>query len=106
MLMNPIYSTNPEIKTLSEQGVKEVVLLGQNVNGYHDASVESLELFPETSYKAAQGFANLFQSRSRARPGARFSDLLSSVAAVDPDMRVRFTSPHPKDFPDEVRTLT
>jgi MiaB/RimO family radical SAM methylthiotransferase len=32
----------------------------------------------------------------------RFGELLDLVADVDPEMRVRFTSPHPKDFPDEV----
>ena len=35
--------------------------------------------------------------------GVRFSELLSLVAAIDPDnMRIRFQSPHPKDFPNEV----
>ena len=32
----------------------------------------------------------------------QFAALLDRVASVDPEMRVRFTSPHPKDFPDEV----
>lgn len=37
------------------------------------------------------------------RGGAvRFAELLDSVAGVDPEMRVSFTSPHPKDFSDEV----
>ena len=36
--------------------------------------------------------------------GVRFAELLSLVAAVDPDnMRIRFQSPHPKDFPPEVK---
>ena len=37
--------------------------------------------------------------------GVRFADLLDRVSLVDPEMRIRFISPHPKDFPDEVRNL-
>ena len=37
--------------------------------------------------------------------GKRFAELLEAVSAVDPEMRIRFTSPHPKDFPDEVRSI-
>lgn len=91
-----------EVKALSDQGIKEVVLLGQNVNGYHDVSAESVLEYPETSYQAAKGFNNLFQGKVRNTPGARFSDLLIAVAAINPEMRIRFTSPHPKDFPDDV----
>jgi len=35
--------------------------------------------------------------------GLRFADLLDQVSLVDPEMRIRFISPHPKDFPDEVK---
>lgn len=31
-----------------------------------------------------------------------FAELLGAVADVDPEMRIRFTSPHPKDFSDDV----
>lgn len=34
--------------------------------------------------------------------GLRFSDLLDQLATEFPEMRFRFTSPHPKDFPDEL----
>ena len=80
-----------------------MVLLGQNVNGYHDASNETAELFPENNqYNATPGFENIFQGRQKSKPGARFADLLEQVADINPEMRVRFTSPHPKDFPTEV----
>ena len=36
------------------------------------------------------------------RAGRGFAELLDAVAAVDPELRVRFTSPHPKDFSDNV----
>ena len=35
-----------EVADLSKQGVKEVVLLGQNVNSYHDTSTEAKEKYP------------------------------------------------------------
>jgi tRNA A37 methylthiotransferase MiaB len=34
--------------------------------------------------------------------GARFADLLERMSSLAPEMRIRFTSPHPKDFPDPV----
>lgn len=98
----PMDSILKEIASLSDRGVKEVVLLGQNVNGYHDTSDESAAVFPPSVYKATPGFSNLYRSKKRDLPGARFPDLLRAVAAINPEMRVRFTSPHPKDFPEEV----
>lgn len=49
------------------------------------------------------GLAQGFKQRCRLPSGGLgFADLLHQVAQVDPEMRVRFTSPHPKDFPNEV----
>ena len=108
----PFQSIVQEISALASSGpglgqmqVREVTLLGQNVNGYHDTSAESAAMFPSSVYKPTAGFDNLFKSRRRDLPGARFPDLLRAVADIDPEMRVRFTSPHPKDFPDEVLDL-
>ena len=132
-----------EVRLLSEQGVKEVTLLGQNVNSYaysdevagggetdflsmlsagnddgktREEDVvdpESVATPPGMSAEVAAaggtpfvGYAEGFSSRYRAdkrREGSvQFAALLDRVAAIDPEMRVRFTSPHPKDFPDEV----
>lgn len=108
-----------EVAQLAEQGVREVVLLGQNVNGYHDISIQasvdtslstvlgsnsSSSVNPNSTskYQSSPGFKNLFHSRVKDQAGVRFADLLRDVAAVDPEIRVRFTSPHPKDFPPDV----
>jgi tRNA A37 methylthiotransferase MiaB len=40
--------------------------------------------------------------KPRRDGAASFAQLLDAVAAVDPEMRIRFTSPHPKDFADDV----
>jgi tRNA-2-methylthio-N6-dimethylallyladenosine synthase len=65
-----------EIKALTNQGVLEVMLLGQNVNSY---GVE---------------FGDKFA----------FGKLLRACGQIDGLERVRFISPHPKDFTDDVIT--
>jgi tRNA A37 methylthiotransferase MiaB len=101
-----INSIVEEVKKLSDSGYREVTLLGQNVNSYFDQSRKGLEIMVEGAlgsesdkYVSAKGFNNLY--RLRDGYGPRFADLLQQVAEVDPNMRIRFTSPHPKDFPDQ-----
>jgi tRNA-2-methylthio-N6-dimethylallyladenosine synthase len=67
-----------EVERLADEGVVEVTLLGQNVDTYgRDLAIDG-----------------------RRRPV--FADLLRRVGAVDGIERVRFTSPHPNDFREEV----
>src|SRR3954466_2596154 len=64
-----------EIEELAQDGVKEVTLLGQNVNSYG--------------------------TRLRPRP-RRFSELLHAVAAIEGIERIRYTSPHPAHMSEDV----
>jgi tRNA A37 methylthiotransferase MiaB len=101
-----------EVQRLSDDGYKEVVLLGQNVNSYFDGNIvrrrkrkgtndnKHQALRDKVAYVPTLGFENMYNLRDGT--GVRFADLLASVAEVNPEMRVRFTSPHPKDFPDSV----
>ncbi|MGV3561613.1 tRNA (N6-isopentenyl adenosine(37)-C2)-methylthiotransferase MiaB [Larkinella arboricola] len=66
-----------EAQELSAAGYKEVTLLGQNVDSYKWASEDGTE-------------------------NVNFAQLLERVALVDPDLRVRFSTSHPKDITDEV----
>lgn len=98
----PITSILDEIKQLADQGVKEITLLGQNVNSYRDTSQSNHYISREINKKPtslAKGFKTVYKSKLG---GLRFADLLDRVADIDPEVRIRFTSPHPKDFPDEV----
>lgn len=63
-----------ECRDLQEKGFKEVTLLGQNVNSYRYENAGEKVTFPE---------------------------LLRMVAHAVPDMRVRFTTSHPKDMSDD-----
>lgn len=94
----PLESIVDEVRRLSDNGVKEVVLLGQNVNSYRDTSASTSSV----PTRLSRGFSTLYRSKSG---GHRFVDLLERVADVNPEIRIRFTSPHPKDFPDEVLHL-
>ena len=66
-----------ELADLRSRGFREVTLLGQNVNSYR--------------YEPADGGTPV-----------TFPDLLAMVADAAPDMRIRFTTSHPKDMTDEI----
>lgn len=65
-----------EVRDLRDRGFKEVTLLGQNVNSYRLGSEESQDILD-------------------------FPGLLRKVAETAPEMRIRFTTSHPKDMSDE-----
>lgn len=91
------------MKYLSDSGVKEVILLGQNVNSYADFN-QTRPLHAKASAHDFQAYAKGFKSiyKPNRDGAATFAELLHRVASVDPEMRIRFTSPHPKDFSDDV----
>ncbi|ESO02680.1 hypothetical protein HELRODRAFT_161972 [Helobdella robusta] len=101
----PMTSILEEVKRLVDQGVKDITLLGQNVNSYRDTtapkSFTSLAIEPIRT-----GFKTVYkQATSQSQACYRFVDLLDRISLVDKEVRVRFTSPHPKDFPNEVIQL-
>lgn len=63
-----------EVRSLVQEGYKEITLLGQNVNSYG----------------------------SDGTTGKTFAELLDEVASVEGDFRVRFMTSHPKDFNEDV----
>jgi tRNA-2-methylthio-N6-dimethylallyladenosine synthase len=71
------FSIVAESRDLFEKGYKEITLLGQNVDSYYWNN-------PETNVSVT------------------FAQLLESVALIDPSLRVRFSTSHPKDITDEV----
>ncbi|XP_024544453.1 CDK5RAP1-like protein [Selaginella moellendorffii] len=124
----PLESIVREVGELWEQGVKEVTLLGQNVNSYCDLSntpgitegdlAEDQRREQEKKKSEAvvvgqgkhaikyfqsdvlsSGFSAIYRTNES---GLRFASLLKCLAETYPEMRFRFTSPHPKDFPDDL----
>ncbi|KAM7520135.1 hypothetical protein LguiB_019097 [Lonicera macranthoides] len=95
----PVESIVKEVAELWNEGVKEVTLLGQNVNSYNDASGVEKEVEPGANWKLSEGFSSKCKVKNM---GSRFADLLDRLSTEFPEMRFRYTSPHPKDFPDEL----
>jgi MiaB/RimO family radical SAM methylthiotransferase len=100
----PMQSILDEIQQLHfEENVKEVTLLGQNVNSYHDTSQAARLARPHQDYRMSN---EGFRSRIRRQDaGYFFADLLAAVSDISPELRVRFTSPHPKDYPSTLLAL-
>lgn len=72
-----VYSILKECQDLLDNGYKEVTLLGQNVDSYKWTSADGTET-------------------------VNFAQLLERVALINPLLRVRFSTSHPKDITDEV----
>ena len=49
-----------------------------------------------------QGFSSVYKPEKRRSGALSFAELLHECAVACPEMRIRFTSPHPKDFSDDV----
>ncbi len=73
-----------EVEGLAKQGYKEITLLGQNVNSYLRVEKEKGKYFEE--YQGVNSFATL----------------LKAINKIEGIERIRFVSPHPKDFTDDV----
>ena len=94
-------------KRFYEENAREIVLLGQNVNSYSDKTCSAEESPSSTTITAAKTNAVYAEGFKSVYVPIRnqdydFAKLLKDVCAISPELRVRFTSPHPKDFPDNL----
>lgn len=97
----PCADVMKEVLYLKDRGIKEITLLGQNVNSYCDQSGANDESEVFLPHQNSAGFRETDRHRDKGA-GIRFSQLLENVAKAAPETRIRFMSPHPKDFPDTV----
>ncbi|HET8828889.1 MAG TPA: MiaB/RimO family radical SAM methylthiotransferase [Pelobium sp.] len=102
------FSIIREAEELRDAGYKEITLLGQNVDSYkwvpHPQSFSEGEgSAGEADNVGNESAHNTSLSFGEGRCEAiNFAKLLEMVAAVSPDMRVRFSTSHPKDITNEV----
>ena len=81
------HSIVEEARALFQQGYREVTLLGQNVDSYKWSEIENNKARIE---------------KKELNQVINFANLLEMVALVHPDLRIRFSTSHPKDITDEV----
>lgn len=83
------HSIVQEATDLFQKGFREVTLLGQNVDSYKWSSEETLTSKAQIERNGTENYIS-------------FAQLLKMVAEVDPLLRIRFSTSHPKDITDDV----
>lgn len=112
------FSILKEAKELFENGYREVTLLGQNVDSYlwtpakadhvviNDLNDDMNTLSGDALLDALTEKSDLPEKRhkemAQQTDSVNFAQLLASVAEISPELRVRFSTSHPKDITDEV----
>jgi tRNA-2-methylthio-N6-dimethylallyladenosine synthase len=92
-----------ECLDLHRSGYKEVTLLGQNVDSYfYQRSADSkADATPEV-YEIRDAGPAFEKLKELGDQPVTFANLLELVALIAPDLRVRFSTSHPKDITDDV----
>jgi len=72
----PVSSILREVRQLVDEGYKEVTVLGQNVNSYHYTDEDGTDV--------------------------SFAELLDRISQVSPELRIRYSTSHPKDCSDDL----
>ena len=110
------FSIINEARELFENGYREVTLLGQNVDSYlwssekapkkvtDDAADDMNTLTGDALLEALSNKTDLPSAliKEHSEGSVNFAQLLAMVAEIHPDLRVRFSTSHPKDITDEV----
>ena len=89
------HSIIQEARELFNNGYKEVTLLGQNVDSYKWSGDKQIG-------ETENGASETGDDDPSAVQHTNFAQLLEMVALIDPQLRVRFSTSHPKDITDEV----
>jgi len=92
----PLEELVAEVQAMAADGVREVTLLGQNVNSY------GRDLRVPVEGMGARARAPGSALSANARRPLSFAELLRAIDAVDGIERIRYTSPHPKDMREDV----
>lgn len=93
------HSIIEEAKELFNKGYREVTLLGQNVDSYKWTG--GLTPNPSPGERGLEHPNSLSFGEGRGE-AINFANLLELVARISPELRVRFSTSHPKDITDEV----